>query len=1022
MSKVRQLVRIGFLYIALFLNPIRLLRAGRVLYFSAPQRNSTGDDSASVPVPLLVLQNIAIVGIVSAIAHYLLRKAGQQFSWVTALRVIVGYALLAAIFFLWSFVRPLIRGDMTGEKKSRGAWGPYFYLFMPAPLLGACVAGISGNLLLGTVVAGGELALWPVMLMASPVAQRALFGCAYGMAVGLLAFGLGRVGLLPLRLWLYEMLFACGGAIGLILIMLGAFVVMRPLLRGLTPRGDYVLSILTMYAASLGFASLLSLAMGLLKQSAPSRLTLALASGFIVSRLPLWPIEALWAWLWCPIAWRRARKQLATQTRIPLYNANQTSGLKYSYRRAIRSTYFDRRQMVPLPGEVESLISLGKLDVTLACEEAIELLNLSPRMHTAGHALRALAQQSPILAHRPIAAFARTRKEFQSLPVWIGAGLTGTAAPVWKALEALRALALAERLQALSPVTAESPGAKLPTSAPARALYEERTAALIATCRDALAVLLEDLQRAASSPDAPAGTALLADFIQQSTRELTNLRWDGVAAIHIDKKLLARLATDLCPKSVYENLAGRLVSENWLADAVESLKKTTSPLKRRNQFLNLLTQMQTGDLFFLTSITFAGLTDNILESELKLTLSIVQLHWRGLVMAEARRLANEKPIGSIEIPYVLGQPVRGSLFIGREDLFQHLRSMWGDQQQWSSVLLHGHRRMGKSSILHNLPSLFEGRSVIVANFNMQSLGEIEGTVEFLRALAREIWRAAKTPIPGLSEPDSAAFALPGGYEAFREYLYQFAEQRNGYRLIITIDEYEHIDQYLQQGLVEERLLEFLRALLDCHTWLCVVFAGLHTHNELNGDHWQHLFRTVTPIRVSFLKPPAAHRLLTEPTPDFPVSFDEEVLHRTYQLTSGQPFLLQLVGYSLMRQLNSQRQTDPSAPLRFSMSDLDQVLADQDFYPGGAPYFEGVRRQVAVDFPSAAVVLNALSASENGLDAASLQAAAGLADQEYRTAIELLVNHEVVEVDGKGRFRFAVELMRRFVARLSPVSD
>ena len=93
MSNVPQIVRIVLLYVAFLLSPLRLLRAGRALYFSAPQRNSDGDDSAAVPVPLLVLQNIVIVGVLAAVAQYFLRRAGQQFSWVTALRVIVGYLL-----------------------------------------------------------------------------------------------------------------------------------------------------------------------------------------------------------------------------------------------------------------------------------------------------------------------------------------------------------------------------------------------------------------------------------------------------------------------------------------------------------------------------------------------------------------------------------------------------------------------------------------------------------------------------------------------------------------------------------------------------------------------------------------------------------------------------------------------------------------------------------------------------------------------------------------------------------------
>ena len=53
-------------------------------------------------------------------------------------------------------------------------------------------------------------------------------------------------------------------------------------------------------------------------------------------------------------------------------------------------------------------------------------------------------------------------------------------------------------------------------------------------------------------------------------------------------------------------------------------------------------------------------------------------------------------------PYVAGNPVIGELFVGREDIFRRLEELWAGSEQKPSIVLYGHRRMGKSSILHNL--------------------------------------------------------------------------------------------------------------------------------------------------------------------------------------------------------------------------------------------------------------------------------------------------------------------------------
>src|SRR5262249_45731491 len=76
--------------------------------------------------------------------------------------------------------------------------------------------------------------------------------------------------------------------------------------------------------------------------------------------------------------------------------------------------------------------------------------------------------------------------------------------------------------------------------------------------------------------------------------------------------------------------------------------------------------------------------------------------WRKLVSEAGGDIGRAEDMAPIANPYVAGNPVQGDLFVGREDILRRLEEIWGQPGQCPSVILYGHRRMGKSSILQNL--------------------------------------------------------------------------------------------------------------------------------------------------------------------------------------------------------------------------------------------------------------------------------------------------------------------------------
>jgi hypothetical protein len=386
------------------------------------------------------------------------------------------------------------------------------------------------------------------------------------------------------------------------------------------------------------------------------------------------------------------------------------------------------------------------------------------------------------------------------------------------------------------------------------------------------------------------------------------------------------------------------------------------------------------------------------------------------------KLVTDELPGPIANPYVAGNPVTGDLFVGRKDILRRLEELWRGEGQKPSVVLYGHRRMGKSSILYNLGTRF-GAQTVVVDFNIQRVGLVASTGELLYNLALALYDAQQTlgvETPRvLDEPDVARFTADNPYTAFDRFLKQLDRVRADRRFIVTVDEFELIERMITGGQLEPRLLDFWRGLIQTYPWFVMAFAGLHTLQEMTQNYWHPLFGSVTAILVSFLSHGAAWRLITRPTPDFALAlgYDDDAVERIIALTHGQPYLVQLIGHGLVTRFNRQAfEEGVERERRFSLADVEAVIRTREFYRDGDAYFTGVWWQAETsEPPGQTVVLRALAQSEVGMPAEEVARQAGLALEEVGRALETLARHDVV-MEEDGRWQFTVELMRRWVAR------
>ena len=403
-------------------------------------------------------------------------------------------------------------------------------------------------------------------------------------------------------------------------------------------------------------------------------------------------------------------------------------------------------------------------------------------------------------------------------------------------------------------------------------------------------------------------------------------------------------------------------------------------------------------------------------------------------------------IEPVSNPFVVGNPVAGNLFVGRAEIFTQLKELWGNNaaHNVNSVVLFGHRRMGKTSILQNLHHYFTD-DTLVAGLTMQRVGRVNGSGELLNYLALAIYDALEDAgITDLSEPDLETFAQ-NGYAAFNRFLRnvrRFLNKANQHqnkknnvfsrlfknkpsvppnenkikRVILTIDEFELIEAAIADGRVDAEFLDFLRGVIHSEPWLILALAGLHTLEEMTADYWNPLFASVTPIRVSFFSRAATSNLLSHLGDDFPLTFTNATVDRIFELVQGQPYLTQLIAYNLVSTYNQAAfEHGKIRKPEFTPQDVDQVINSHLFYDQGSYYFNGVWGQAEKSGTQGQTkIMQILAQSTTPLSKNELIAQAKLDISLAQQSIATLKQHDVLKQSENGRFVFTVPLMQRWI--------
>lgn len=265
-------------------------------------------------------------------------------------------------------------------------------------------------------------------------------------------------------------------------------------------------------------------------------------------------------------------------------------------------------------------------------------------------------------------------------------------------------------------------------------------------------------------------------------------------------------------------------------------------------------------------------------------------------------------------PYICGKPVkpeRSDMFFGRQDLLKTIqRSV---VKSGNVILLEGNRRAGKSSVLWHL----EGATAIPGWLGVYcSLQEAEGgseagipTAEVFRTIAYAIVQSIRELKGSATLPDGTTIdkttkmginrALRKGiseerpFPDFREYLElvleQLAEQDLG--MLLMLDEFDKLQEGIDNKVTSPQVPENIRFLVQSLPRFSAILTGSRRLKRMRQEYWSALFGLGTRFGVTSLLKPDAERLITEPVKKF-YSFSKQAVDQCFELTAGQPYLLQ----------------------------------------------------------------------------------------------------------------------------------
>ena len=368
-----------------------------------------------------------------------------------------------------------------------------------------------------------------------------------------------------------------------------------------------------------------------------------------------------------------------------------------------------------------------------------------------------------------------------------------------------------------------------------------------------------------------------------------------------------------------------------------------------------------------------------------------------------------------QAPYIAGPYVGGTKkFIGRVDILQKVQKNLS-HHQGSAILLHGQRRIGKTSVLKELETnLLKEKSYHPIYFDL--LGKARQSLE------ETLCDLANTINSGLGKTEKANLGNNPKTEFREVWLPNLLNHLNTRSLVLLFDEFDALDApELKQ--ISDKFFSYVRDLLVLQLQhLSFVFVIGRNINDLH-DVALALCKDVNDsIHVSLLEKQDTEKLIGFSIDDNSLQWSKETIEKVWELTHGHPLLTQALCKEIWERFYHDENPKKTPVVTLKNIEVAIFKALKSNETGLTWLWKGLPpAERAVISTLASAGAEVISASR--LESLLKNSGAQMYIWELQDAPSLLKDWDLIESAGDdGGYCFRVELLRRWVEKNKPLSQ
>ena len=272
--------------------------------------------------------------------------------------------------------------------------------------------------------------------------------------------------------------------------------------------------------------------------------------------------------------------------------------------------------------------------------------------------------------------------------------------------------------------------------------------------------------------------------------------------------------------------------------------------------------------------------------------------------------------------YIIGKPIIDpNKFIGREDIFSTIN----DNLEQPLILLYGQRRIGKSSVLNQIPNKVAGDNFVFIHCNFEDLGQ-SSTSEILDLIADKIIEKLQ-----INQNDELINHLIENIRTdinifSKSFLPEIYKKLGDQKLALLFDEFDvvsEIETKVNSSSDSISFLNYIMQLLDKDKKICVIpVVGRHISKL---PKLLSFLKEAPNIEISLLDKSNTEKLITQPAKGV-LQYNKETIEKIYGLTSGHPYLTQAVCsaiYNLARDRYNNKQV--TCPVNITVQDVEAIV-------------------------------------------------------------------------------------------------